>query len=500
MSIATTPRHRRPGHRACSLAAAIAVATLLIVLGCSGDDPTPWRGGSPNVILISIDTLRADHLGVYDYERDTSPHLDSLAETSVVYRRAYAPTPWTLPSHAAMLTGTHPYLMDMRDRSSAVPESAPRLAALLSGLGYQTAAFVDSAPLDYVGAGRGFATGFDTYEHAHESVHEARPVYSATETVDRAQAWLSQRDPESPFFLFLHTKAVHSAPANAIAEEDYVLPYDCPRPWRFQFSDAETVEAALGPDVLAAAGGTNYLTRINSAIRSGRPVESVVDEARTQAIIDLYDGCIAAVDAQLGRLFESLNAQGLLDETLVVVTSDHGESFLEHGMMLHGQTYEPLLHVPLIVRFPRWREGLEIGEPVELMDIAPTIAAVLETPIEGMTGRILAGLPGVPEAEARDHFSYYLRAADKPETGQYALRSDALRLVRNPPTSAGDQGLELFGLDAGSEIDLPLEGDRLPVLQEQLRSNIRAPSLYSETGVVEDPATLEHLKALGYVD
>lgn len=494
------PRPRKPRTWRCRWIPAAAMAILLLA-ACS-DDPVPsWRGGRPNILLISIDTLRADHLGIYGYERDTSPRLDALATSSVVYRNAYSPTPWTLPSHAAMLTGTHPYLMSMNDRTSAVPESAPRLASLLAAEDYQTAAFVDSAPRDYVGAERGFAIGFDTYEHSRATVRKKSSVYSIEETVDRATSWLSGRDPQRPFFLFLHTKAVHSASANALTDEDYLLPYDCPRPWRFQFTEQAIVEAALGVDRLKAEGGTNYLTSINAEIRAEN--ESIAVEIApevTQAIIDLYDGCIAAVDAQLGRLFETLRRDGLLDETLIIVTADHGESFLEHRLFLHGQTYESLLHIPLLIRFPKWQPGIEITTPVELMDIAPTIAAVLDLSVEGMTGRILAGLPGEPEVPARNHFAYYLRVAEKPEGGQYALRSKDLRLVLNPPRNdiAGER--ELFQLESSKETEVELDDARLPSLESQLRSTLRAPALYTEAGVAEDDATREHLRALGYVD
>ena len=237
--------------------------TLLLIPLCfaCGEARRP-----PNVILISIDTLRADHLGSYGYERDTSPELDRFAAESVRYGHAVAPAPWTLPSHAGMLTGRHPFEMGVTEQDSRLPEHVQTLAETLAGVGYQTAAFVDSLKKGFVGAERGFDRGFDVYSHAPH-VRKAKYRYDMKTTVDVSTDWLSKRDPERPFFLFLHTKSVHTSPADPKVARESDVPYHKPEPYRGRFLEGGK-ERFRWTDA-GGAFGVAFLKNVNRRILAG---------------------------------------------------------------------------------------------------------------------------------------------------------------------------------------------------------------------------------------
>ena len=172
----------------------LAGAALAAPAGAPG---APSAGAAPNVLLISIDTLRADHLGSYGYAKPTSPVLDALAARSVRFADAHAPTPWTLPSHAAMLTGRHPLELGILDKAGRIPDGAATVAERLGARGYQSAAFVDSGKGGNVGASRGFARGFDVFEHGPHG-GGGRFQHDVARTVDAGVAWLGRRDPARP--------------------------------------------------------------------------------------------------------------------------------------------------------------------------------------------------------------------------------------------------------------------------------------------------------------
>jgi arylsulfatase A-like enzyme len=316
------------------------------------------------VVLISIDTLRADHLGLYGYERQTSPNLDRLALESTVFDEAMSSSPWTLPAHASLLTGLYPSRHGLTSHERYLDSSLSTLPQLFSKAGYRTAAVVNSHNL---APEFGLDRGFERYRYVEERVDRREP---STEITDQAMAWIRE-ERGKPLFLFLHYYDVHS---------DYV-------------SLPEYEESFLRPYTGIADGSTAQL----AAHREGKIALSASD---APSLVDRYDAGILQMDTELGRFLDFLRDEGLLEETLLLVTSDHGEEFFEHGGVLHGQTqYQEVLRVPLLLKGPGIPAGPRVSNPVSLVDILPTLAARLglavPTGVDGVdlsplwTGKVL---------------------------------------------------------------------------------------------------------------
>jgi choline-sulfatase len=293
------------------------LALLLAAVSLAGCE----RGGDvrrPNLVLVTLDTVRADHLGCYGDRAAVTPWLDRLAAEGIRFAQASSPVPLTLPSHTSMLTGLLPTHHGVRNNGAGgLREGTATLATLLAGRGYRTGAFVGAFVLDRrFGLARGFAVYDDDIPRdprAGVSLEAERP---GREVVDRALAWLAREDPR-PFFLWVHLYDAHA-------------PYRPPPQW-----------AARHP---------------------GRP----------------YDGEISEVDEQVGRILEQLGRRGLGDRTVVAVAGDHGEGLGEHGELTHGLLlYEPTLHVPLLLRAPGRLRPRVVATPVSLVDLAPTLAGLL---------------------------------------------------------------------------------------------------------------------------
>lgn len=329
--------------------------------------------GQRNVILISLDTLRADHLGTYGYERNTSPNLDRLAGNGLVFEQAMSASHWTLPSHAALLTGKDPVALGVLDSADTLSSRFETLAEEFDAEGWHTAAFVGSSPSSYIGARRGFDQGFDVYEHlpvphrgldAHLLLGLSKLWYkqvdhaigAATHQVDLVARWLESR-PDAPFFLFLHLFDVHSD-ANC-------LPYEAPGEYEGRFiSDPRLDFTGCHPSGLCAS---ELLMAYATGDLDGRPSPSEI-----QRMIDLYDGGIAYTDAEVGRLLELLDRHGLREDTVIAITSDHGEAFWEHGVPLHRDLHRENLHVPLILEGPGVPASRS-GTVVQNLDVGPTL-------------------------------------------------------------------------------------------------------------------------------
>lgn len=286
----------------------------------------------PNVILISIDTLRADHLHGYGYGPETSPTLDNLMRRGSSFSAAISSAPWTLPSHVSLLTSLYPHSHGVISESLALNDDVATLPALLKKAGYRTAGFTT---MPHLSPRHGFGRGFDAY------MCEEVPAPTALE---RALRWVDGIGAEK-FFVFIHLFDVHSD-------------YDPSE--RF----LEMFEESYAGDV-DGKGKTLY------RIRDGELELSTED---LRHLIALYDAEIRQLDNNIGMFFAAMESRGLLGDTVVIVTSDHGEEFLDHGGVLHGQTlYDELVRIPLIIAGPGVPEGKSVNKQVQAIDIMPTI-------------------------------------------------------------------------------------------------------------------------------
>ena len=323
--------------------------------------------GAKNVLLVVMDTVRADRLSLQGYGRRTTPNLQRLASKAIRFDQARSTAPWTLPSHASMFSGLWPHQLAVGE-DRPLDEDHPTLAEYLSAQGYLTAGFVGNTYFcnSWYGLGRGFDHYEDFYdEDSVVSVAETLrcsalgrclgdlaklPLGADRRRKDAAQInrdfldWLSEQEQGLPFFAFLNFFDAHS-------------PYLLPKGVKQQFGRARTVaDHAVIEDW------------------DNRPKHNIPDHEKA-LVSDAYDDCIAYLDAQIGKLIEELDKRGVLENTLIIITSDHGEELGEHGLYGHGRSlYSQELHVPLLIVDPgRGEEGRVIAEPVSLRDLPATV-------------------------------------------------------------------------------------------------------------------------------
>ena len=394
-----------------------------------------------NVVLITIDTLRADHVGCYGYKQITTPNIDSLAADGVRFDQAFAVVPVTLPSHTAMLTGTYPMLSGMHDFSgNKLSPQQPTLAAVLKQAGYATGAVIGSAVLDSrFGLNRGFDFYYDHFEFNRlEEANLDEMERPGNVVADLALDWLAKNS-QNKFFLWMHLYDPH-------------YPYRPPEPYSREY--------AAHP----------------------------------------YDGEIAFADEQVGRLVRFLKEKGLYQNTLIVLSGDHGESLGEHGEKTHGFfVYNATMHVPLIIRLPENGAARTIGDLVSLVDLMPTVLAALglEIPSQVQGRSLLPELRGDNAARTRDlygetflprlHFNWSeLRAT---ENAKYhfidAPRPELYDLAKDPG--------EVHNLFAEKKAVAEEMRSKLTAL---IREYSAGKEMAEKTGL--DPALMERLKSLGY--
>lgn len=311
------------------------------------------------VILVSLDTLRADHLGAYGYHRDTSPFLDRLAEDSVLFESAYSQSSWTLPAHMSLLFSLNPASHQVYFNDQKINNSIPSLSSYLKEQGYLTHAFTGGG---YVSSIFGFSKGFSGYEEPVGGQKAALRDDEAAHLYEKTSRWLHENK-DKKFFLFLHTFQTHG-------------PYRCPSPWNEAFlePDAKWKEMAL----------RNFL--------DSRGDDYDFTEKEIRNIIALYDGEIKYTDEVLIKpLVDQLKEMGIYDNTLLIITSDHGEEFFDHGGWLHGRTlYNELITVPLIMKFPDSRfKGTRVPSIVSLIDIMPTVLHTAGFKYDNLDGKTL---------------------------------------------------------------------------------------------------------------
>ena len=436
--------------------------------GAEAEPPglTTASAAPPDVVLVSIDTLRADHLGSYGYPKPTSPHLDRLAARGIVFDRAMAHAPSTLPSHVSIFTSTLPTEHRvMVATESPLPDDLPTVAEVFLDAGYRTAAFHSGGQLtDDLSIDR----GFDEWVHVGEAF---API------VERGCEWLGTST--EPAFLFLHTYEIHH-------------PYR-PRPELLAlFDDGYT--GPLPPNIEI----DDHLRPINGQSE----VTLEIDDRDLAYIVATYDAELRSVDESIGRLVDCLEEQGRLDRTLFAITSDHGEEFGEHGWVgWHSHTlYDELLHVPLILRLPGDREaGRRVGPAVRSIDIAPTLLDVTGIPApDGFRGRSLLplALGEAPEARPADTVTISMRDHRGLVPGNISVRSPTHKLIgarlydllQDPRET-----VDVAAASPGVATALKVHRDAAITLARPIRSGL------SEGESRLDEQTLEELRALGYL-
>ncbi len=394
-----------------------------------------------NVVLITIDTLRADHVGCYGYQRVKTPNIDSLAAEGARFERAFSVVPVTLPSHTTMLTGTYPMLSGMHDFSgNKLSSQQPTLASVLREAGYVTGAVVGSAVLDSrFGLNRGFDFYYDHFDFSRlDEANLDEMERPGNVVADVALDWLGQ-NAQKKFFLWMHLYDPH-------------YPYRPPEPYAHEYADHP------------------------------------------------YDGEIAFADEQVGRLVRFLKEKNLYRNTLIIVSGDHGESLGEHGEKTHGFfIYNATMRVPLIIRLPGNTAPRTVADPVSLVDLMPTVLAALgmeiPSPVQGKSlvpairedkgdrNRSLYGETYLPrlhfdwsELRGTENTKYHFIDAPRPEL--YDLTKDPgelHNLFAEKKAVAEEMRVKLAGL---------------------IREYSAGKEMAEKTGL--DPAMMERLKALGY--
>ena len=429
-------------------------------------------GRRPNLLLITVDTLRADHLGSYGYPRPTSPSIDQLAAEGVVFENAFTPVPTTAPAIASLLTGRHLDGHGVRSNRSVLADELDTLGEALAAAGYTGAGFFGNGALRF-----GFGQGLEVWQWYGE-----RGTGRDSDGVDQALAWLAQNE-KGPWFLWLHFMDPHgpydSSPATLSEKLDYPASAELQKtlPWSTK------------------NWGFGVLPRYQQLEGHVR----VVDYVRR------YDGELIGMDTGVGRLRRALVERGELDDTLIVLTADHGESlgegnyYFQHGRSLN----EPSLRVPLIFRHPELSAGKRISSPASLLDVYPTLASLLglRSPPEA-DGIDLAVSDAGPPAQGRDLIAYSVVG-----NGIVALRHEPWKLlgVLDPRDAESTRFARLVLYDLAT--DQPLLGtpsaqqrDAITHLYPLLeRAALHARSAV-ERGRQVDAAERARLGALGYVD
>ncbi len=423
------------------------------------------NAGAPNILLLVLDTVRSLNLSAYGYPRPTSPGLAELARQGTQFDRAFSTAPWTLPSHVSLLTGTWPH-EQQTGWYSEMGDSLPTVAEALARMGYRSAGIV--ANIYYTSAETGLARGFSRYEDHRatlgtlfasavlsRTVMEAgvvRKTLGIEELVGRKNAaeinrsflrWQA-RDGSRPFFAFLNYYDAHT-------------PYLPPDTWQHRFS-------------------TPGVVPVPNLERHGRR-DGGWSPAQIQGAIDAYDAAIGYLDAEITHLLDTLAARGVLDNTIVIITSDHGEEFNEHGLIHHGNSlYRPSIAIPLLVRWPgRVPADSHVTTPVSLRDVAATIldlAGVGDAPLPGRSLRRYWEGDTLPADTLLAELQY---APQQPEWYP-ASKGDMVSAIQNGyryiRTGDGTESLYDFEHDAEERANLATAPERAAPL-ERFRTLVR---------------------------
>jgi arylsulfatase len=450
--------------------AAAAVLLLLAAGACSRTAP------APNLVIVTLDTTRADHLGLYGYFRDTSPVLDAFAREAIVFDRFIVPMATTLPSHTSIFTGVEPLEHGVLANSTQggkrfVPSpQLHSLAEIARSAGWRTAAFVSAAPLR---RDSGIASGFELFDEPVAYQRDGR------DTTRAALDWLA-RQPDGPFLLWVHYYDAH-------------FPYASPPPYATMFATDARVEAMFQE------------LRIPRTV--WRPLKDQTEETRIS--FNGYDGDLRYQDAKLGELLAALSKRPDWGRTAVVILGDHGEGLGQHGEAAHGGTWNEQLHAPLVMRIPG-EAPRRIGSLMTAADVIPTLLGRLHLPaFEAL----------LAQTSGRDVLADGARSAvTSQDTGRlsdadeyrYVLTTERWKLFEIERKQGGARRL-LFDLQA-DPFELTDVSAQHPEVTEQLAAELKA-SLEKQrqrgmvlrageapTTTPANPRLREELKALGYVD
>jgi arylsulfatase A-like enzyme len=329
------------------------------------------------VVVFVVDTLRRDHLGCYGHPREVSPVIDSLATEGVVFELALTVAPRTWQSFTSMLTGLYPPRHGVRYIfSQPLRPDIPTMGSVLAEVGYQTAAFDAMTFLRGMTGGRAFQEYVDSQSWGEQT----RSLFADGKVIDSFLDWLGGA--EAPFFAFLRLSSPH-------------WPYICPQVFHDEVQGHEDIAHGFNTGSYGLAAGRGGFRVTDEDAYRERFYEYDPSPAEREHMLLHYGECVRASDTEIGRAFDRLRALGLWDSTLVVVTSDHGESFGEHGYMQHGPRVDgPVMLVPLVVKFPaaiaEGRRGVRVAQLVRTVDIFPTVVGALGfTPLSGLDGQDL---------------------------------------------------------------------------------------------------------------
>lgn len=446
-------------------------AAAVVCVACGGESSSPSSSERPHIVLITVDSLRPDHVGAYGYDRATSPSIDTLAEQGAVFEVATSSSSWTLPAQAALFTGLPDYVHGVDRGSRPLLPDRRTLAEAMQSAGYRTVGIWSSPLLD---PSFGFDQGFETYVSARRTVGTVGESEGSREWDLRLQ--LSYRDingpavlgkvdaalaveDERPLFLFIHLSDVH-------------YNFMAPEPYGSMFAAKDYAGGVVGAEV-------DSLT--------SRIADSLAPHD-LQHVMDLYDGEVAWADHQVGRILASLEARGLTDRTAVVLTSQHGIELFDHGTFGHRKNlYDSSIRIPLVVRYPGHVDaGQRLTAPAQIIDIAPTLLEWARAePLPEIVGRPLQ--PILRGETPNDDDDEPVAVA---ELGREVGRP--LFAVRTPTWKAISQGkdqklVELFNLETD-----PAEQHNLVGVDPQL-TQVAEVQLQTTVGELRD-RRLQHVR------
>jgi arylsulfatase A-like enzyme len=464
-------------------------------------DPARAPGAPKAVILLWADTLRRDHLDAYGYERETAPFLKRFASEGALFENNISQATWTKVSTPSLMTSLYPSTHGVKNFSDYLPSSAVTLAEMYRGAGYATVSFASNL---FTGQFTNLHQGFEVL-HEDGSLPEAGSSKTSREYVDRLTRFLENHR-DIPFFAFVHLYDPHD-------------PFEPRPPYDRLWADPAKKEEQkanlekVRPFIEATLAKVFGMPSREELTKAGLDPEAYVDHER-----GWYDGSIRGMDTEIARIFERLKELGLDRDTLVVFAADHGEEFLEHGNMFHGQSvYGELTRVPLIFRWPGGIEaGVKVSNVTETIDVLPTLLELSRIPLpQGVQGQSLAALLKGDGSGFRDRPAISEKAVTKPgegapwpeDTDAYSIIDSGFKLVHHRARKDGTPEYELYDAmeDPLDRTDLasqhPDQVKRLAELLDgwyKMANAARLPADSESTSGLSQQQ-LERLRSLGYI-